>query len=407
MQRARISGPRSTRGAPVPLQWLMAGSAGLIMANLYYAQPLSAAICASLQLPIDHAGLLTTVPLGAYGFGLLMIVPLADRIDNRPLVLALTACVGACALLLSFAQSTSAYLFAAALLGASAAAVQVLVPYSTYLVPPEQSAQAVGRVVSGVMIGIMSARPAASLIASQSDWRVVFRCSAVLLAVDLIVLGAALPARRPSSMSAAQSYRALLMSLGRIAVREPVLRLRALCHSCLFGAFATFWTAVPLWLAGPPFRLVQNQIGWVCLAGVAGAFGPPLAARLAVRGLAQRAAPAAMLVASAAFLLSVPVTRATGIAPVAGAGWIAALAVLLDLAVASHLVFCQRAIYALAPGERSRVNALFMASFLAGGAVCSALSGWLFARFGWHAVAALGTVLPMLAWATLMRRPAG
>lgn len=401
-----MASPRATPGAPVTLQWLMAGSAGLIMANLYYAQPLSAAICASLQVPIDRAGLLTTVPLGAYGFGLLTIVPLADRIDNRPLVLALTALVGVCALQLSFAQSLSAWLLAAALLGASSAAVQVIVPWSTYLVPSGQAAQAVGRVVSGVMLGVLCARPAASLIAAEASWRMVYRLSAGLLAVDLAALGAALPARLPLRAPAARSYRDLLASLCRIAAREPVLRLRALCHGCMFGAFATFWTALPLWLAAPPLALGQRQTGWVCLAGVAGAFGPPLAARLAARGLARRASLGAMLAASAAFALSVALMHATAIGRLAQAGGIAALAMLLDLAVASHLVFCQRAIYALAPEERSRVNALFMASFLAGGALCSALAGWLYARLGWHAVAALGATLPLLAWAALARRPA-
>ena len=56
--------------------------------------------------------------------------------------------------------------------------------------------------------------------------------------------------------------------------------------------------------------------------------------------------------------------------------------VLLDFAVSADLVFGQRAIYALGAEERSRVNALFMATFFAGGAIASGLSGWSFARFG-------------------------
>nr|WP_181885658.1 MFS transporter [Trinickia dinghuensis] len=367
------------------------------MANLYYAQPLAGSMCASFGVPIDSAGLLTTVPLGAYGVGLLTIVPLADRIDNRTLVLALTTLVIACTLLSSTARNLPAYLLAAALLGVAATAVQVLVPYSTYLVAPHEATRAVGRVVSGVMLGIMAARPAASLIASFSDWRGVFRCSAAVLAVVLIVLAAALPARQPSDTGSRLSYGVLMKSLLRIVAREPVLRLRAGCHGCMFGAFATFWTAVPLWLIGAPLRMSQAEVGWVGLAGVAGALAPPIAGRIAANK-GPRAARTMMLIAGGAFAFSVPVTLATHAGSTAIACAMAAVGVALDFAVASHLVLCQQAIYALAPRERSRVNAIFMASFLMIGSVSSALAGWLLAKFGWDAVAALGAGLPLLAW---------
>ena len=78
-------------------------------------------------------------------------------------------------------------------------------------------------------------------------------------------------------------------------------------------------------------------------------------------------------------------------------------AVLIDFAVSANLVFGQRAIYALGPEERSRINGLFMATFFAGGAVASALSGWCFARFGWLGVSVIGVallVLALLYWTT-------
>ena len=66
---------------------LMAAACGLIVANIYYAQPLIAPIAAELGLPARSAGLIVTLTQLGYGAGLLMIVPLADLIENRRLTL--------------------------------------------------------------------------------------------------------------------------------------------------------------------------------------------------------------------------------------------------------------------------------------------------------------------------------
>jgi predicted MFS family arabinose efflux permease len=41
------------------------------------------------------------------------------------------------------------------------------------------------------------------------------------------------------------------------------------------------------------------------------------------------------------------------------------------------------------------VNALYFATFFAGGAISSALSGWCYARFDWTGVSVLGAALPI------------
>ena len=82
---------------------------------------------------------------------------------------------------------------------------------------------------------------------------------------------------------------------------------------------------------------------------------------------------------------------------------VVAAAVILDFAVSANLVFGQRAIYALGPERRSRLNGLYMAIFFAGGAIGSAVGGWSFAQFGWRGVSVVGVTLPLLAlvyWST-------
>jgi predicted MFS family arabinose efflux permease len=237
-------------------------------------------------MPRGSSGLLVTLPLIGYGVGLLFVVPLGDLIENRRLVLMLLGLETLCLLVIGRIDQPVPFLAVAFLVGATAVAVQVLVPYVTYLVPLAIRGRTVGKVMSGLMLGIMLARPLSSLMADLFSWRAIFNLSAALMAALFVTLRLALPPRQPARHS---SYTELLRSMGRIYLTTPVLRRRALYHACMFGAFSVFWTAAPLWLSGPQFQLTQRGIAWVALAGVAGAIAPPIAGRIADSGLSSGA----------------------------------------------------------------------------------------------------------------------
>jgi predicted MFS family arabinose efflux permease len=375
-------------GFSVGLQWLLGTACALLIASLYYGQPLTGLISESLGMPRESTGLIVTLPLLGYGIGLLLIVPLGDLIENRWLVLFLVGLQALCLMSVSLIAQPVLFLSAAFLVGATAAAVQILLPYATYVAPEALRGQAVGKVVSGVMLGIMLARPVSSFVADLWSWRAIFRISAVLMAGLFLALRFWLPPRKPTTDL---TYGELLLSMRRIFVTTAVLRRRAFYHVFMFGAFSVFWTAAPLWLSGPQFGLSQRGIAWVALAGVAGAVAPPIAGRIADKGLSQWGTVAAMLLAAVAFLLSDLAHGGSRLA----LGLVIACAILLDFAVSSNLVFGQRAIFSLAPEQRSRINGLYLATFFAGGAISSALSGWCYTRFGWAGVSALGVALPI------------
>jgi cyanate permease len=60
-------------------------------------------------------------------------------------------------------------------------------------------------------------------------------------------------------------------------------------------------------------------------------------------------------------------------------------------------VLGQRTLFAVGADMRSRLNGLYFALFFAGGAVGSALGGWVYAAHGWHAALLVGMLLPALA----------
>jgi predicted MFS family arabinose efflux permease len=375
---------------------LLATAAGLIVANLYYAQTLVGPIAAATGLSDQAAGLIVTLTQIGYTLGLLFVVPLGDLVENRRLVtggLLLTAVALAAA---AFASSAWQFLAAALAIGLGSVVAQVLVPFAAHLSHESTRGHTVGKVVSGLLLGIMLARPAASLLADASNWHVVFGAAALLTFALAFVLRKALPQRMPG---AALPYPKLIGSLWQLFAATPLLRRRAAYHAGLFGAFSLFWTVTPLMLAGPQFGLSQTGIAIFALVGMAGAVASPIAGRLADRGHTLKATAAALLLGVLGFALPLLAPGSRHIA----LGVLVLASVILDMGVAANLVLGQRAIFNLGAEVRSRLNGLYFALFFAGGALGSALGAWVHARFGWHAALLAGMAFPaaaLLYWFT-------
>lgn len=378
---ARISGG---------MTMLLAAAAGIIVANLYYAQPLVGPIGAALGLPASATGLVVTLTQIGYCLGLLFIVPLGDLVENRRLIVSGLVATGGALALAANASAAWQFLLAALAIGLGAVVAQVLVPFAAHMAPEATRGQTVGKVVSGLLLGIMVARPVASVLAGFGGWQAVFGIAAALVLLLAVVLHFKLPQRRPA---AAQRYGALIASLWPVLANTVVLRRRALYHAGLFGAFSLFWTVVPQALAGPDFGLSQNGIALFALVGMAGAVASPIAGRLADAGHTLGATAIALAVGALSFMLPLLEPESKPLA----LGLLALAAIVLDAAVAANLVLGQRALFALGAEIRSRLNGLYFALFFAGGALGSALGGWVYAQYGWHAALVTGMLLPALA----------
>jgi predicted MFS family arabinose efflux permease len=384
--------PRPSEIVSSWLTALLAVSCGLIVANLYYAQPLIGPISAELGLTPQWAGLIVTMTQVGYGAGLLLIVPLGDLVENKRLVLAVTS-VGALALLgAAFSSRPLPFLAAALLIGLGSVAVQILIPYAAHLAPAPSRGRVVGNVTTGLMIGVMLSRPVSSFITAFSSWHTVYVLAAGVMVVLVLVLRRLMPLRVPTSRL---GYGELLGSMMHLAVANPVLRRRAFYQACLFGVFSLFWTTVPLLLAGPTFRLSQNGIALFALAGVAGAIAAPIAGRLADRGWTRPATAVAMLLTAGGFVLSRTVLLGSTLSMAA----LVVAAIAIDFGVQANVVLGYRALFALGAESRSRMNGLYMTTFFLAGAVGSAIGGWAYAKDGWTPVSWIGIAVPLVALA--------
>ncbi|WP_413726818.1 MFS transporter [Sodalis sp. RH16] len=361
---------------------------GITVANIYYAQPLAQTIGRALAMPGTLSGLVVTVTQIGYAAGLILLVSLADLMENRRLVIAALLGDALALVSMAFAPAVSLFFLAVFAVGFFSASAQVLVPFAAHMVPEARRGRVVGNVMGGLLLGIMLSRPLSSLLAGWFGWQAVFWLSALLMAALALMLRFQLPTRQPRHDS---HYLAILGSLWHLFRSTPLLRRRALWQGLLFAAFNMFWTATPMVLSGPRFNLSPHGIALFLLAGAAGALAAPIAGRLADKGLSQPTTGVAMLMVALAFASTFAAWSLHSITLFVVA------AIVLDAGVQTHQVLSLRAIYTLPAEARGRLNGLFMTSVFLCGSGGALLAGALFSREDWPGVAAAGCVVSVLA----------
>jgi predicted MFS family arabinose efflux permease len=382
----RARAPRMARG----LVALLAVASGTTVANLYYIQPLLSTVAHALHVSDGTAGLLVTCAQVGYVGGLAFIVPLGDIMERRRLIS--TILLGTAVALAACAAAPSFGVLAIALAAAGALSVvaQIVVPLASTLAGPEERGQVVGTVMSGLLIGILSARTLSGLIAQAGGWRLVFALAAgAMLALSLTLW------RRLPAMAQAEParYRATLRSVLTLIAREPVLRQRMALGALGFGCFSVLWTSIAFLLSAAPYGYDEAIIGLFGLAGAAGALVAPFAGTLTDRGHGRRALAGFLLTLLASWAL-LALGRTSLVALIAGI-------VVLDLGVQGAQISNQAAIYRLHAEARSRLTTAYMVSIFLGGIVGSTLSTTLYAAGGWDAVCWLGGALSVTALAIL------
>ncbi|MQA86660.1 MAG: MFS transporter [Streptosporangiales bacterium] len=362
------------------LLFLLALASGLTVANTYYAQPLLDSIARGLHAGTAETGLLVTLGQLGYAAGLLLLVPLADRLDRRRLVTLLMlstvlALVGAAA-----GVNIGMLAVAITVVGVTSVVAQIFVPFAATLAPPGDRGRVVGAVMTGLMLGVLLARTLAGLVADAAGgWRSVFWLSAVL-AVGLTIL---LHRKLPDRPSAARgSYASLLRSVGALMLREPVLQRRSAYGALSFGLVSVFWTPVAFLLARPPYGFGEAAIGLFGLVGVPAALLAPRAGRLADKGYSGTLTGAYFAVALAGLALAL--VGSDHLAALAGGAF------LITFGAQAVHVTNQSEIYRLDAAAHNRITTGYMTAFFVGGMAGSASATALYATYGWPAVPVLG-----------------
>jgi predicted MFS family arabinose efflux permease len=373
------------------LIWLGAMTTGVVVTNLFAPQILLGLIARSLDMSDWQAGMISSLTLLGYTFGMLLLMPLVDLLENKRLILCTLACAILAALGTALAPNPILLLLATFVLGVSCAAIQMSVPLVAAMIPPVRRGQAIGEVVTGLMFGILLSRPLASLVADVWNWRAFYFLSAISMTILLGALARYLPTLQPQ---AKVSYGALLLSFPKLLRQEPVLRVRSWTAALAMASFSAFWAAAALRLPEAPFSLDAKGIALFALIGVAGAVAASLAGRWGDRGWTRPLLIAAHLLIIVALALCAWAQFLES--RVAALCAMTLGAILLDFGITTDQTLGRRAINLLQPEARGRLNGLFVALFFVGGTVGSAAASFAWSYSGWVAVCAVGAFFGVL-----------
>ena len=362
---------------------LLAVASASAVANLYYAQPLLATLGQVFHVPGNGTGIFVTLTQMGYAVGLFFVVPLGDLVDRRKLIVGFFGLQSVALLVAALSQSAAMFGAASFAIGVLSVSAQTIIPYAAHMAPEGKQGTTVGTVMSGLLLGILSARTLSGLISHAAGWRVVFVVGAVLMLLLMAIMWRRLPAQHPSG--SVRSYPHLLVSVLGLITSQPILRRRILYGACVFAAFSIFWTAVTFLLHGQPYGYSDAVIGLFGLCGVAGALAASFAGRISDAGRTRAGTGLFLFVAMISFAFS-----AWGSVRLAG---IIAGTLLLDLGVQGTQILNQSQIYKLGASERSRLTAAYMTPFFLGGAIGSAVSVVAYRAGGWSVVCYVGAAV--------------
>jgi MFS family permease len=114
---------------------LLAVAAGAIVANLYYAQPLLPAMALDVGASDQAMGAVPMATQLGYGAGMLVLVPLGDRLERRGLIVAMTALSSVVLVGVGLARGLGTLIASSLLLGLASMVPQVIVPYAATASP--------------------------------------------------------------------------------------------------------------------------------------------------------------------------------------------------------------------------------------------------------------------------------
>lgn len=371
------------------LLWLLAITCGIVVANMYYIQPIGTKIAESFRVNTSSIGVLTMLTQLGYALGLLFLVPLGDVVDRPKLIIRMAALSGISLLAAFFAPNFNLFAVASFLIGLLSIVPQIIIPYGAVLAGPKNRGKVMGTLLSGLLVGILLSRTFSGIVASFLPWKVIYLIALCAVGILTVLLYLKLP-RSAVTRSTSISYLASLKSLPHLVKTQKVLQEAAMSGFFMFGTFSIFWSTLIFYLSSPAYNWGTFEAGILAIFGLSGAIAAPLVGRLADNYSERKIVALGLVMETLSFT-----------ALLFGGNHLAILLlgiVLLDVGNQFGQVANQTRVQGLGVETSNRNNTVFMFMYFIGGAVGSFLGTTMWQHFGWIGVTSTGLLFQTCAF---------
>lgn len=364
----------------------MAACTGLIVANLYYCQPLIVLIAQEFKITETNAGTIAYLTQAGYAIGLFFMVPLGDKIERKKQILITTFASIIALIIAATAKSFLILEIASFLIGATSIVPQLILPLAASLSQPEKRGKVVGTIMSGLLVGILLSRTLSGFIGEIWGWRSMFWIAAGICLLLFFVIQKQFPYNKPDFQG---SYGKLIQSLFTLIKTQPLLREATLINMFCFAQFGAFWTTMVLLLSEEPFEFNTATIGLFGIIGASGALAAPLVGKLGDKGNSRVTVGYGCLLMLMSFIVFY-FSASSVIGIIVGI-------ILIDIGLQGVHISNQTRVYSILPEARNRMNTVYMSFSFLGTALGSAYGLLLWKIGEWQAVTLGGMLLAAFA----------
>ena len=360
---------------------LLSITCGVVVANMYYIQPIGTKVATSLSVSTSAIGILTMLTQLGYALGLLFLVPLGDVVDRPKLIIRMAALSAISLLAAFFAPSFTLFACASFLIGLLSIVPQIIIPYGAVLAGPKARGKVMGTLLSGLLVGILLSRTVSGIVASLFSWRMIYLFALVLVAILTGLLYWKMP-RTQIKTTSSVSYLDSLKSLPYLVKTQRLLREASISGFFMFGTFSIFWSTLIFYISSPVYHWGTFEAGILAIFGLSGAVAAPIVGRLSDSYSERKIVGMGLAMQTLSFVALL----------VAGSHLVVLLVaiILLDVGNQFGQVANQTRVQGLGEAASNRNNTVFMFMYFIGGATGSLLGTTMWQQFGWLGVTLTG-----------------
>ena len=377
--------------------WLLAICSAVVTANAYYIQPIIRAVAESFAVSESQVGWVPALNQIALALGVILLLPLGDRVNNRMLV---RVCLMVQVLaLLVMATSPSFWLFTAAstTLGFTTVTPYLLPAYVSRRIEVAKLGYATAMLTAGVIAGVQLSRLLSGVIGEFTDWRWVYAMAAMLMAAASVVLPKIMSDENTSKADI--NYPALLRSLLHLVAQHPRVMISATIQGLNFAMFIALWLAISLHLTSDAIGYGYDLVGYLTAFSAIGLTTASSLGRWADRRGPEHARLVLALIQPVGLVLLF----------FGGEHWLWLLAPIALLSIVGPVIDITGRMTGLRedPAVRRRLMALYVGLMFLGGGLGSLAGTWAYEYGSWSGVIALLMVLSSIICVLAFREAKG